>query len=314
MDDLRRLEKQVRLLEKKLARSNELRVQLEEFHDRDRLLYKNLMERVEQAHRELKRTQARLVQSEKLASLGQLTAGIAHEIKNPLNFVNNFAEVSSELVDELRETLADHPEALAAIAAMLDDLTSNSETILRSGKRADGIVSTMMEHASGGTGEREETDLNSLVEEYIELAYHGRRTEMPDLDIKIERDLSEEVGSIELVPREIGRALLNLLNNALDAVQARAKAEGPGYEPAVTVSTSLDGEMVEIRVGDNGPGIPKQVRNRVFEPFFTTKPTGSGTGLGLSLSFDIVTQGHAGTLTVESEEGQGAILVVRLPR
>ena len=313
MDDLQRLEKQVRLLEKKLARSNELRLQLEGVHDRDRLLYKNLMERIEEAHRELKRTQAQLIQSEKMASLGQLTAGIAHEIKNPLNFVNNFAEVSNELVDEIREALTDYPEALDAITRILDDLKTSGESIARHGRRADDIVATMMQHASGGSGERVQIDLNRLVEEYVDLAYHGRGAQESDPAITVERNLGDDVGTVELVPQEIGRVLMNLFNNALDAVQERAASESGDYRPLVTVSTRLQGEMVQIQVTDNGGGIKQNILNKIFEPFFTTKPAGSGTGLGLSLSYDIVTQGHNGTLTVVSAEGSGATFTVGLP-
>jgi signal transduction histidine kinase len=313
LDDLKRLEKQVRLLERKLARSNELRVQAEGVHDRDRLLYKNLMERIEEAHRELKRTQAQLVQSEKMASLGQLTAGIAHEIKNPLNFVNNFAEVSRELVDEVREALVDYPDALDAVGPILDDLKTSSESIGRNGRRADGIVATMMQHASGGTGERIQMDLNRLVQEYVDLAYHGRATEDSDPEVTVERNLGADVGTAELVPREMGRVLMNLLNNALDAVQERAASESGDYRPMVSVSTRRQEGIVQIQVTDNGGGIPQDILSKIFEPFFTTKPTGSGTGLGLSLSYDIVTQGHNGTLTVESEEGEGATFTVGLP-
>jgi signal transduction histidine kinase len=313
LDELRRLQKQVKLLERKLNRSNELRLEVEEVHEADRRLYKNLMERIDAAHQELKQTQARLIQSEKLASLGQLTAGIAHEIKNPLNFVNNFAEVSGELVEELRDMLAEHPEALAEVESILDDLKRTSETISRNGLRADGIVSTMMEHASGGVGERELTDINQLVEEYVDLAYHGRRTEMPDHGITVDRDFGDDVGSIELVPREIGRVLLNLLNNAFDAVQERAEAATDDYKPVVKVLTVKEDKAVKIRIEDNGGGIPPEILSKIFEPFFTTKPTGSGTGLGLSLSHDIVTQGHQGTLMAESEEGKGAVFTVSIP-
>ncbi|HUF09757.1 MAG TPA: ATP-binding protein [Rhodothermales bacterium] len=313
MDELQRLEKQVRLLEKKLARSNELRLQLEGVHDRDRLLYKNLMERIEEAHRELKRTQAQLIQSEKMASLGHLTAGIAHEIKNPLNFVNNFAEVSKELVDEIRETLIDHPEALDAVGPLLDDLKVSSESIARNGRRADGIVATMMQHASGSSGKRVQIDLNRLVEEYVDLAYRGRRAQESDPAITVERNLGDDVGTVEVVPQEIGRVLMNLLNNALDAVQERAASESGDYRPLITVSTYRRGVTVHIEVTDNGGGIPRNILDKIFEPFFTTKPTGSATGLGLSLSYDIVTQGHNGTLTAASEGGSGATFTVGLP-
>jgi len=256
----------------------------------------------------LRKAQAQLVHQEKMASLGALTAGIAHEIKNPLNFVNNFAALSQELVDEL-EAETD-PEEIQAILA---DLKTNATKIREHGQRADGIVRSMMQHASGSTGQREATDVNALVSEHIELAYHGKRAQMPDFNAEMEQDLGADVGRVEMVPQEIGRVLLNLVGNAFDAVYERAASVNGGSVPQVSVSTRRLGDQVEIRVADNGPGIPDEVKERIFEPFFTTKPTGSGTGLGLSLSYDIVTQGHGGTLHVESEEGQGAVFIVTLP-
>ncbi len=264
---------------------------------------------LEQTHAHLKTTQAQLIQQEKMASLGQLTAGIAHEIKNPLNFVNNFAEINEELADELREALANGE----SVDDLLNDLKQNAQVIAQHGKRADGIVHAMMQHASGGTGQREPTDINALVSEHIELAYHGKRAQVPGLQVEIERSLGERVGQLEIVPQDIGRVLLNLLGNAFDAVHEHAAGAGGSHAPTVTVSTrQVDGQL-EIRVADNGPGIPAEIQDRIFEPFFTTKPTGSGTGLGLSLSYDIVTQGHGGTLTVESKEGEGATFVITLP-
>ncbi len=264
---------------------------------------------LQQSHEHLKATQAQLIQSEKMASLGQLTAGIAHEIKNPLNFINNFAEVNEELAQELREALANGED----VQDLLADLEQNAAVIAQHGKRADGIVHAMMQHASGGTGQREPTDINQLVSEHIDLAYHGKRAQMPELQVKIERSFAEGVHPLEIVPQEIGRVLLNLLGNAFDAVHAHVLSVNGQYEPTVTVSTQRVGDAVEIRVADNGPGIPAEMREKIFEPFFTTKPTGSGTGLGLSMSYDIITQGHGGTLTVESEEGQGATFIVTLP-
>ena len=196
---------------------------------------------------------------------------------------------------------------------LLNDLKQNAEKINEHGQRADGIVHGMMQHASGGTGQREMTDINQLVSEHIDLAYHGKRAHVPDLQIEIERDLEGDVGTVEVVPQEIGRVLLNLLGNAFDAVHEHAIEIDGAYEPTVTVSTRQNDGSVEIRVMDNGPGIPAEIKGRIFEPFFTTKPTGSGTGLGLSLSYDIVTQGHGGMLTVESEEGHGATFIVTLP-
>jgi signal transduction histidine kinase len=259
---------------------------------------------------ELKTMQAQLIQSEKLASLGQLTAGIAHEIKNPLNFVNNFAQLNEELADELCEAWQNNE---ANVEEILEDLKQNSRIIAQHGKRADGIVYAMMQHASGGKGQRTATDVNTLVSEYIELAYHGKRAQLPDLAVNIQRDLGERVGQVEMVRHEIGRVLLNLLSNAFDAVHEHVLKINGEYAPLVTVSTRQVDGHVEIRVSDNGPGIPEEIQGRIFEPFFTTKPTGSGTGLGLSLSYDIVTQGHGGRLTIESQEGQGATFIITLP-
>jgi C4-dicarboxylate-specific signal transduction histidine kinase len=257
---------------------------------------------LQKTHAHLKATQAQLVQSEKMASLGALTAGIAHEIKNPLNFITNFAEVNQELAEELREALANGEDP----GEIIDDLERNAEIINQHGKRADGIVSAMMQHASGGTGKREPTDVNALLEEYVNLAYHGKRAQKEGFTCEIERDYDEAVGSVEVIPQDMGRVFLNLLSNAFDAVSDQD-------QPTVSVQTRQTEKAIEIRVTDNGPGIPKDVQEKIFEPFFTTKPTGSGTGLGLSLSYDIVTQGHGGTLTVESEEGKGATFVVSLP-
>lgn len=262
---------------------------------------------IEKAYHELRETKDRLVQQEKMASLGQLTAGIAHEIKNPLNFINNFAEVNEELADELRETLANGE----SVDDLLKDLKQNTQVIAQHGKRADGIVHAMMQHASGGTGRREVTDICQIVSEHIDLAYHVKRAQVPELHVEIERNLDGDMDKVEIVPQEIGRVLLNLLGNAFDAVHEHAAKVKGEYIPTVTVSTRQADGQIEIRVKDNGPGIPAEIRAKIFEPFFTTKST--GTGLGLSLSYDIVTQGHGGTLTVESQEGQGATFIVTLP-
>ncbi|WP_456429732.1 sensor histidine kinase [Rhodocaloribacter sp.] len=310
------LEKQLRVLQKKLERSERHRTTLEDMRDRDQSLYKKLIAEIKEAHQALersnealKRTQARLIQQEKMASLGALTAGIAHEIKNPLNFINNFAELNVELARELREALA----AGEDVSEILDDLEQNAHLISRHGKRADGVIRAMMQHASGGTRQRQTTDVNALVREHVDLAYHGKRAQVKDLRVEVVEDLCERTGKAELVPQDIGRVLLNLLGNAFDAVHEKAAKPEDGYAPVVKVSTRrLDGK-IEIRVSDNGPGIPAEIRDRIFEPFFTTKPTGTGTGLGLSLSYDIVTQGHAGTLSVESEEGRGTTFIVTLP-
>ncbi len=262
---------------------------------------------------ELKATQQQLVQQEKLASLGQLTAGIAHEIKNPLNFITGFSEVNEELTAELREELSGYPEALRHVEGLLDDLKQNAAVIKQHGRRADAIVRSMMAHARTGTGERETVRFNDLVEEYVDLAYHGRRAQVPGFPVEIARDYDEQVDTLVVVPQEIGRVVLNLVSNAFDAVaEYAAEREGP-FTPRVVVSTRRMGRYIQLRVEDNGPGVSEAVRARIFEPFFTTKAAGSGTGLGLSMSYDIVTQSHGGTLEVEDAEGGGAAFVVTLP-
>ncbi len=256
----------------------------------------------------LKATQAQLIQQEKLASLGGLTAGIAHEIKNPLNFINNFAALSRELVDELaHETDPDE------VRVILADLKTNAGKIETHGKRADNIVQSMMAHAQEGKGTRETVALNELIDEYVTLAYHGKRAHRPQLTVHIERDYGKNVGHVAVVPQDMGRVVLNLVGNAFDAVMERAASEKGAYEPIVRVVSCRKADAMEIRVEDNGPGMSPEVQAKVFEPFFTTKPTGSGTGLGLSLSYDIITQGHGGTLTVVSTPGAGATFLVRLP-
>ena len=268
---------------------------------------------VEAALADLRAAQERLVQSEKLASLGQLTAGIAHEIKNPLNFVNNFAVLSRDLADELAAELgADDPDR-ALVGEILDDLRQNAERIEQHGRRADAIVRGMMQHARADRGERAPVDLNALVAEHVNLAYHGRRAQTPDFDADLQFGLDDDVGRVEVVAQDLGRVVLNLATNAFDAVTARAQAEGPEYQPTVRVATRRAGAAVEVVVEDNGTGIPEDVRRRVFEPFYTTKPAGKGTGLGLSMSHDIVEQGHGGSLRVESADGEGTTFTITLP-
>jgi two-component system NtrC family sensor kinase len=274
----------------------------------------------EAAYRDLKAAQASLIQAEKMASLGQLTAGIAHEIKNPLNFVNNFAGLSVELLDELKETAA------PAIAALSQDkrseidetigmLTGNLERIAEHGKRADGIVKSMLEHSRGVSGERREVDLNALVDEALNLAYHGARAQDASFNITLERDLDPAAAPIELAPQEMTRVFLNLFGNGFYAANKRARSNGgAAYRPTVQVSTRDLGDSVEVRVRDNGTGIAPQIRDRLFQPFFTTKPTGEGTGLGLSISWDIVTQQHGGSIEVDSEPGEFTEFTIRLPR
>jgi two-component system NtrC family sensor kinase len=293
-------------------------------------LFQQLAARGEEARRartvaeaalaDLRRAQDRLIQSEKMASLGQLTAGIAHEIKNPLNFVNNFAGLSVELLEELKET------ARPAIATLDDDkraeldevvgmLTGNLEKIAEHGRRADGIVKSMLEHSRGASGERREVDLNALVDEALNLAYHSARAQDASFNIALERDYAPALKQIELAPQEINRVLLNLFGNGFYAATKRVRGDGEaGYRPTLRVSTRDLGDAVEVRVRDNGTGIAPDIRDQLFQPFFTTKPTGEGTGLGLSISYDIVTQQHGGSIEVGSEPGEFTEFTIRLPR
>ena len=276
---------------------------------------------MEEAYRELKATQANLVHAEKMASLGQLTAGIAHEIKNPLNFVNNFAGVSAELLDELREALGPtmgglKAEACAEVEALITTLNNNLSKIAEHGRRADGIVKSMLLHSRGGSGERQNVDINSLIEEALNLAYHGARAQDKEFNITIERDLDPNFGPIELVPQDITRVFLNLFGNGFYAAKKRQQDDkvSADYRPVLRVTTRDLGDQVEARVRDNGVGVPADVQAKMFTPFFTTKPTGEGTGLGLSISYDIVTQQHGGTITVESRVNEFTEFVIRLPR
>ena len=273
----------------------------------------------ETALRELQIAQASLVHAQKMAALGQVTAGIAHEIKNPLNFVNNFAGLSVELLEELKDTAAKAVGALdpgkrAEIVETIGMLTGNLEKIVEHGRRADGIVRSMLQHSRGGSGEWQATDLNALVEEALNLAYHGARSQDQSFDISLERDLDRNLALVDVVPQELTRVLLNLIGNGFYAANKRSR-EGDGtFRAALKVTTREFGESVEVRVRDTGVGIPPENRDKLFQPFFTTKPTGEGTGLGLSISYDIVTQQHGGTITVDSEVGEFTEFTVRLPR
>jgi len=273
----------------------------------------------EAAYRDLKAAQASLIQAEKMASLGQLTAGIAHEIKNPLNFVNNFADLSVELLDELKETAAPAINALgdekrAEIDETITMLTGNLEKIAEHGRRADGIVKSMLEHSRGSSGERRSVDLNGLIDEALNLAYHGGRAQDASFNITLERDFADAIAPIELVPQDITRVCLNLFGNGFYAATKRQKqGSDPKFKPTLKVSTRDLGDAVEINIRDNGVGIPPEIKDKLFQPFFTTKPTGEGTGLGLSISYDIVTQEHGGTITVDSQIGEFTEFTVRLP-
>ncbi|MEZ0483145.1 sensor histidine kinase [Fibrella sp. GW2-5] len=264
---------------------------------------------------ELRETQNQLVQKEKMASLGELTAGIAHEIQNPLNFVNNFSEVSVDLVNELLEERQrpDTERDLGLEDELLADLSQNLTKISHHGQRASGIVRNMLQHSRTSTGLREPTDLNALADEYLRLSYHGLRAKDKSFNASFNADLDANLPPVNVVGQDIGRVLLNLFNNAFYAVQQRSQQGEANYQPTVTVHTKVVGKQVDIRVRDNGTGIPDEVRNKIFQPFFTTKPTGSGTGLGLSLSYDIITKGHGGTLDVESEAGEFTEFRITLP-
>jgi two-component system NtrC family sensor kinase len=259
----------------------------------------------------LQTTQQQLIQSEKLASLGELTAGIAHEIQNPLNFVNNFSEVSMELIDEMEEELAKgDTEEANAIAA---DIKQNLGKIIHHGKRADAIVKGMLQHSRASSNTKEPTDINKLADEYLRLAYHGLRAKDKTFNAELVTNFGEGLPLINMVPQDIGRVLLNLFNNAFYAVHARQVEAGVEYKPVVTLSTHQKNGSIVISVADNGTGIPGEVKDKVMQPFFTTKPTGEGTGLGLSLSYDIVVKGHNGAIEVQSKEDEGSEFFVTLP-
>ncbi|WP_226915590.1 ATP-binding protein [Hymenobacter siberiensis] len=266
-----------------------------------------------QALKHLQTTQAQLIQKEKMASLGELTAGIAHEIQNPLNFVNNFSEVSSELVEELEEEQQRPGRDAALEAELLGDLKQNLHKITLHGRRAAGIVKGMLEHSSTSAGEREPTDLNRLCDEYLRLAYQGLRAKDKSFNAALSTDFLADLPPVTVVGADVGRVLLNLFTNAFYAVRQRQQAGEPGYQPQVGVRTVLLNQQVQIQVTDNGTGMTDSVKQKIFQPFFTTKPTGEGTGLGLSLSHDIIAQGHGGSLTVESREGEGTEFIISLP-
>jgi two-component system, NtrC family, sensor kinase len=274
----------------------------------------------ERALGELQATQASLVQAQKMAALGQLTAGIAHEIKNPLNFVNNFAGLSVELLDELKGTVRSAIASLdenerGEVIEVVGMLTGNLEKIVEHGKRADGIVTSMLEHSRGSSGDRRSIDLNGLVEEALNLAYHGARAQDQSFNVTLERDYAAAVAPIELVPQDITRVCLNLIGNGFYAASKRQREGNDGsFKPTLKVSTRDLGDAVEVRIRDNGTGIAPEDRDRLFQPFFTTKPSGEGTGLGLSISWDIVTQQHRGTIAVDSTPGEFTEFTIRLPR
>ncbi|MEH6748130.1 MAG: ATP-binding protein [Maribacter arcticus] len=265
---------------------------------------------IEHTLSELKSTQSQLIQSEKMASLGELTAGIAHEIQNPLNFVNNFSEVSKELLEEMMEEIANGD--MEEVKAIADDIIQNLEKINHHGQRADGIVKGMLQHSRSSSGTKEPTDINALADEYLRLAYHGLRAKDKSFNASLETDFDDAIGNINVVPQDLGRVILNLITNAFYAVNEK-KQKDNNFKPIVSVSTKKTGDHLEIKVTDNGGGIPQKVLDKIFQPFFTTKPAGQGTGLGLSMSYDIVTKGHGGVLKVETKEGEGTTFCINLP-
>ena len=270
--------------------------------------------KAEKALAELKATQSQLIQSEKMASLGELTAGIAHEIQNPLNFVNNFSEVNKEMLEELKterlKPASERDEQLEG--ELINDVIHNQEKINHHGKRADAIVKGMLHHSQASTGKKEPTDINKLVDEYLRLSYHGLRAKDNSFNAILKTDFDESIGLINIIPQDIGRVLLNLINNAFYAITEKKKLPSENYEPTVSINTKKIAGKVEIRVADNGNGIPEKIVDKIFQPFFTTKPTGQGTGLGLSLSYDII-KAHGGEIKVETREGEGTIFIIQLP-
>ena len=321
---LKEVDKKITIVEFKLDRTEKVKrttaILLEETIEELELKRKAIEETnaaLTKSLEDLKSTQSQLIQSEKMASLGELTAGIAHEIQNPLNFVNNFSEVSTELVDEMNEEL--EKGNLDDAREIASDLKQNLLKINHHGKRAGDIVKGMLQHSRTSSGQKEPTDINALAEEYLRLAYHGLRAKDKSFNADFKTDFDPDLLKIKVIPQDIGRVLLNLINNAFYAVSERNltgfhKLSGleEAYKPTVTVSTKNLSDRIEISVKDNGSGIPEDIKNKIFQPFFTTKPTGLGTGLGLSLSYDII-KTHGGELTVETHVGEGTTFTIHLP-
>jgi len=295
------------------ARFNDLKIA--EKHaiqaERDLIEIKAAKQRAEDTLTDLRAAQKQLVQSEKMASLGELTAGIAHEIQNPLNFVNNFSEVSAELIDEMAEEL--DKGDIEEVKAIAGDIRDNLEKIRHHGKRADGIVKGMLQHSRTSSGQKEATDLNTLTDEYLRLSYHGLRAKDKSFNAELVTNFEKSLPKVSVVPQDIGRVILNLINNAFYATQQKQKTAGADYKPTVEVKTQVSGDHVLISVKDNGVGIPDNIKDKILQPFFTTKPTGEGTGLGLSLSYDIVVKSHGGNILINSTEGQGSEFIINLP-
>lgn len=266
---------------------------------------------LQEALENLKATQTQLIHAEKMASLGELTAGIAHEIQNPLNFINNFSEINADLVNELQSAVEERD--FSEIADLLKNIRENEEKIVHHGKRADSIVKNMLLHSRSNANVKEPTDINALADEYLRLSYHGMRAKDKSFNATMNTDFDPSVGKIEIVMQAVGRVLLNLINNAFYAVMHRCKSTmGAGFEPTVSLSTKRTGNEILLVIEDNGCGIPDKIKDKIFQPFFTTKPTGEGTGLGLSLSYEII-KTHGGDIEVESSENKGTKFTIHLP-
>lgn len=259
----------------------------------------------------LKAAQAQLIQAEKMASLGELTAGIAHEIQNPLNFVNNFSEINEELIAEMKTKLNDEKYEEAIILA--NDIGANEQKINHHGKRADAIVKGMLKHSRSSTGVKEPTDINKLADKYMKLAYNGSRAKDKTLSVVFETNYDETIGNIPIITQDIGRVILNLTTNAIYAVVEKKRLGDTAFVPTVSLTTQKLKNSVTIIIADNGNGVPAEILHKIFQPFFTTKPTGAGTGLGLSMSYDIITKGHGGELKLDNKEEEGAVFVITLP-
>jgi C4-dicarboxylate-specific signal transduction histidine kinase len=260
--------------------------------------------------KDLQSTQAQLIQSEKMASLGELTAGIAHEIQNPLNFVNNFSDVNSELIEEMKQEIEN--QNIQEVKVLANEILENEKKINHHGKRADAIVKGMLQHSRSSSAKKEPTDINALADEYLRLSYHGLRAKDKSFNATIETHFDETLEKLNVIPQDIGRVLINLYTNAFYAVTEKKKLLPDGFEPMVSVTTRKTGEKTEVRVKDNGMGIPQKVLDKIYQPFFTTKPTGQGTGLGLSISYDII-KAHGGDIKVETKQGEGSEFFIWLP-
>jgi signal transduction histidine kinase len=295
----------------RIRTETELKAKLEALVQERTLELTQQKEELQEALVALKQTQSQLIQKEKMASLGELTAGIAHEIQNPLNFVNNFSEVNEELIDEMVQELQTGNSK--EVMNVIEDIKANNLKIHHHGKRADAIVKNMLQHSRSSAGSKEPTEINALTDEYFRLSYHGLRAKDKSFNAALVTNFDPAIGKINIIQQDVGRVLLNIFNNAFYSVNEKKKQQASGYEPTVSVTTKKMNGKVEIRVKDNGCGVPRKVMDKIFQPFYTTKPTGEGTGLGLSLSYDIITKQHGGELKVETKEGEFAEFIILLP-